>query len=231
MLSTAVIAAVLLAGCAATKQADSVKTNGFLAPYRSLLKPGTHGRQALLAYTNPQADWASYDKILLKPVLLWNSPHSNLSAEQRQDMQRLVDGFYAELYNALSKDYRMVQTPGSGVMEIQVAVSHGEPSQAALLLASKFFLPAKLASSAMSFTTGKPAFTGQVTVEAVVKDARTGNVLGVGADRRVGGVKLFNKNAFNSWGDVKNSLRFYARAAVWRLCVLRGGTGCVKPHA
>lgn len=226
-----VFVAVSVAGCAATKQAESVRPNGFLAPYRSLLKKGTRGQEALLYYRNPKADWASYNKILLKPVLLWNSPNSDLSPEQQGDMQRLVDHFYATLYEKLSQDYQMVQTPGPGVMQIQVAVSHGEPSHTALLVASKLILPAKLANAAWSFVSGKPVFAGQVTIEVVAKNAQTGMVLGVGADRRIGGVKLFEKNAFSSWGDVKNSLQFYARLAVWRLCVLRGGASCVKPKA
>jgi hypothetical protein len=223
--------AVSVAGCAATEQAKTVQTNGFLAPYQSLLEKGQRGEEALLYYRNPGADWASYHAILLEPVLLWDNPNSNLSADQRHDLQELVNSFYATLYEKLSKDYTMVQTPGPGVMQIQVAVSHGEPSHTALSVASKIILPVKLANSAWSFISGKPVFTGQVTIEVVVKNAQTGQVLGVGADRRVGGLKLFDKNAFNSWGDVKNSLQFYANASVWRLCVLRGGTHCVKPKA
>lgn len=220
---------VLVAGCAATQQAKSVQTNGFLAPYRSLLKPGKRGEEALLYYRNPKADWAAYHKILLQPVLFWTSPKTDLSAEQREDMQRLVDSFYGTLYRKLSQDYQMVDAPGPGVMDIQVAVSHGEPSRTALAFTSKVLLPLRAANVAWSFATGKPAFTGQVTIEAVVKDAATGAVLGVGADRRVGGVKLFEKHVFNSWGDVKNSLQFYADASVWRLCVLRGGQHCARP--
>jgi hypothetical protein len=56
-------------------------------------------------------------------------------------------------------------------------------------------------------------------------------LLAAGADRRVGGTNLFDKEVFNSWGDVKNSLEFWADASVYRLCVLRGGANCVKPKA
>lgn len=230
-LAVAVFAAAALAGCAATEQARSVQTNGFLAPYRSLLRPGKRGSEALLMYRNPDADWAAYDKILLEPVMVWNGPNSDLTAEQLKDLQQLADSFYVTLYGKLSQDYRMVQTADANTLRIQIAISHGEPSHTALLVASKVILPLKLANATWSFVSGKPVFTGQVTVEAVVKNARTGQLLGVGADRRVGGVKLFEKNVFSSWGDVKNSLQFYAGAAVWRLCVLRGGKDCVKPKA
>ncbi|MGH8128280.1 MAG: DUF3313 domain-containing protein [Gammaproteobacteria bacterium] len=226
-----VVCVVFVGGCAATQQAKTVQPNGFLAPYKSLLQKGQRGQQALLFYRNPKADWADYHAILLQPVTLWGQRNSDLSATQRKDLQELANSFYVTLYDKLSKDYTMVRSPGPGVMQIQIAISHGEPSHTALAFASKVILPAKLANSVWSFISGKPVFTGQVTIEAVVKDASTGEVLGVGADRRVGGLKLFEKNAFNSWGDVKNSLEFYAKAAVWRLCVLRGGTRCVKPKA
>ncbi|MGH8426455.1 MAG: DUF3313 domain-containing protein [Gammaproteobacteria bacterium] len=226
-----ILIGAFLAGCAATQQAKTVQTNGFLAPYQSLLQKGQRGKEALLVYRNPKANWAGYHTILLEPVTLWDDPDSKLSVEQEKDLQELVNSFYVTLYNKLAKDYTMVWAPGPGVMEIQIAISHGEPSHTALSLASKVILPVKLVNSMWSFASGKPVFTGQVTIEAVVKDAGNGEVLGVGADRRVGGLKLFDKNAFNSWGDVKNSLNFYAEAAVWRLCVLRGGTHCVKPKA
>lgn len=221
---------IFMAGCAATKQAKTVQTNGFLAPYKSLLQKGHRGQEALLGYRNPKANWTSYHKILLEPVLLWNDPNSDLSAGQRKDLQTLVNSFYATLYDKLSRDYTMVRAPGPGVMQIQVAVSHGEPSHTALALASKVILPVKLANSTWAFVGGKPFFTGQVTIEAVVKDDGTGEVLGVGADRRVGGLKLFEKNAFSSWGDVKNSLNFYAAAAVWRLCVMRAAPIASSPR-
>ncbi len=227
--ASALLLGILLAGCAATEQAKTVQPNGFLAPYRSLLAQGQRGKEALLLYRNPRADWASYHAILLEPVQLWNTPGAKLSAEQEKDLQELVDSFYVTLYNKLSRDYTMVQAPAPGAMQIRIAISHGEPAHTGLALASKVLLPVKLASALWSFDSGKPFFAGEVTVEAIVKDAETGELLGAGADRRVGGVKLIEPNAFSSWGDVKNSLDFYADAAVWRLCLLRGGTHCVKP--
>ncbi|HEX5314846.1 MAG TPA: DUF3313 domain-containing protein [Gammaproteobacteria bacterium] len=227
----AILLAGLAAGCSSTEQAKSVQPNGFLAPYQSQLEKGQRGKEALLVYRNPDADWASYHAILLEPVQLWNDPGEKLSAEDQKDLQELVDSFYATLYNKLSQDYAMVAAPAPGVMRIQIAISHGEPSHTGLALVSKAILPVKLMNSLWSFASGKPAFTGEVTIEAVVKDSASDKVLGVGADRRVGGLKLFAPNAFSSWGDVKNSLNFYAAAAVWRLCVLRGDSHCVKPKA
>ena len=88
-----------------------------------------------------------------------------------------------------------------------------------------------MANVLWTFVSGKPAFAGEVTIEFKVHDAQTGALLAAGADRRVGGTKLFDKEVFNAWGDVKNSLEFWADASVYRFCVLRGGTRYVKPKA
>jgi hypothetical protein len=57
-----ILLVVLFIGCAQTKQARKVETSGFLGDY-SMLAEGKEG-EALLIYLNPNAKWASYDKVL-----------------------------------------------------------------------------------------------------------------------------------------------------------------------
>ena len=64
--------AILAAGCASTKQARSVGHSGFLGDY-SQLKPASKPSDSLLTYANPLAKWASYDKVILDPVMVWKS--------------------------------------------------------------------------------------------------------------------------------------------------------------
>jgi len=225
-----VVAIALLGACVSTKHARDVEPSGFLAEYRSLLQPGKEG-EALLRYRNPEADWASYKKILLEPVTIWQGPDSKFTSEQREDLQRLVDGFYNLLYVKLSKDYEMVNKPEADTMRIQAAITHGEGSVTGATVVSKVVPQARLVNAVWTLGSGKPAFAGEISIDAIVKDAQTGKLLAAGSDRRVGGVNLFDKEVFNSWGDVKNSLDFWADAAVWRLCVLRGETTCVQPKA
>lgn len=225
------VATVWLSGCAMTQQAKDVQPSGFLAEYRALLAPGQGGREALLRYRNPKTDWAAYKKILLEPVAIWDDPAHTRSPEEREDLQRLVDSFYDMLYLKLAKDYEMVGKPGPGAMRVKAAITHGEESVTSLTFVSKAIPQARMLSKLWSFGSGKPAFTGEVTLEAVITDAQTGELLAAGADRRIGGMNLFDKDVFNSWGDVKHSLEFWSDASVYRLCQLRGGTNCVKPNA
>jgi hypothetical protein len=57
----------LLSGCGATHQARSVKESGFLGDAYSKMSEGKSD-EALRIYRNPNADWKSYDKVMIYPV-------------------------------------------------------------------------------------------------------------------------------------------------------------------
>jgi len=221
----------LCSGCATTLQARDVQPSGFLGDDRSLLTPGERGKEALVRYRNPKANWASYNSILLEPVVLRDDSAQKLTPNQREDLQRLVDSFSHALSLKLSKDYRIVDKPVPGAMRIQAAITHGEESLTALTFTSKMIPQLQATNMLWTFLSGKPAFAGEVTAEFKIHDAHTGELLAMGADRRVGGRNLLDKEVFNSWGDLKNSLEFWTDATIHRLCVLRGGVNCVAPEA
>src|SRR5664279_3457903 len=89
-----VAAAASMSGCATSSQARNVEASGFLGNYRELLQPGKPGEEELLVYRNPKADWQSYKKIVLEPVSIWSDPNQELSREDQQDLQKLVDNFH-----------------------------------------------------------------------------------------------------------------------------------------
>ena len=227
-LVVTLLLSAVVAACATSNQARSTETTGFLGEHRSLLRPGQKGKEALLTYTKPGVNWAGYKKILLEPVAIWSDPKNPLPPEQEADLKQLVDSFYATLRQKLSADYELVDRPGPGTLRIQAAITNGMAANTTMKLASKAVPYGGAASALWTFTTGKPAFAGEVSIEFMVKDGQSGELLGAGADRRVGTDSL-NKEALNSWADVKNSLEFWSDAAVYRLCVLRGAAGCVEP--
>ena len=222
--------AALLGGCAKTLQARDVQPSGFLGEYHSLLTKSPEDG-ALKGYRNPTVNWTAYQRILLEPVIVSDGFSSTLSVQQREDLQRLVDSFYDALYLRLSKDYELVEKPTAGTMRVRVAVAHAEKSWLAPALLSKMSLELQVVNTLWTFASGKPAFAGEITVESTVHDAQTGELLIAAADRRVGGQNPIDKEVFNSWGDVKNSLAFWTDLSAYRFCMLRGGTGCVQPKA
>lgn len=227
--SAFILLTCLLVACASTKPAKDVQPSGFLGEYRPLLHQGVGGQEGLRVYRNPRTDWAAYDKIWLEPVMIWHDPAHPFPPDQQADLQHLADSFYDLLYVKLSKDYHMVEKAAPGAIRAQVAITHGEESRTGASFLSKVIPQARMANRLWNFGHGKPAFAGEVTIEWIAQDALSGELMGAGADRRVGGTNLFDKEVFNSWGDVKNSLEFWSDAAVYRLCVLRGGKDCVKP--
>jgi hypothetical protein len=220
----------LFSGCASTMQARDVQPSSFLGGYRSDLEDGSK-RGALRVYKNPATNWPSYRKILLAPVIIWDGNSSKLNSQQWEDLQRLADSFYDMLYQRLSKDYEMTDKPSADTMRIQVAITHAEKSWVAPAVLSKMAWQLQVANTLWTFASGKPAFAGEISVDFKAHDAQTAELLAVGADRRVGGRNLLDREVFNSWGDVKNSLEFWTDAAVYRLCVLRGGENCAEPRA
>ena len=61
-------------------------STGFLGSDYSLLRTGApgSGQEAMLAYTNPAANFASYTKIMIAPVTYWADDDSKLSPDQQQ---------------------------------------------------------------------------------------------------------------------------------------------------
>jgi hypothetical protein len=229
-----IVGATFLGGCAATKQARSVEASGFLGEYRSRLQPGkeVNGvQQVLLVYIKPNLSLKGYNKILLEPISIWVDPTIEMSSEQRNDLQQVADSAYVTLSEKLSKDWQMVDKSGLGTVRVQVAIINAEKHTPGLSFISKAIPQARLLNSLWSFGAGKPAFTGEVHMEAKMTDAETGELLAAAADKRVGGQKLFEKNVFDSWGDVKNAFEYWGDLFVFRVCQYREGTDCVKPKA
>lgn len=225
-----VAAASGLGGCASGRQARSVQTTDFLGEHKSLLKPGQSEEEPLLLYRNPKANWAGYKKILLEPVTVWGDPNHALSAEQQHDLEQVVDAFYASLKQRLSADYEMVDAAAAGVLRARVAIENSQAGTTTLKVASRGIPYGGPAGAIWTLITGKPAFVGETSVEFIVQDGATGELLAAGADRRVGSESV-SKQYLSSWGDVKNALDFWTDSAVYRLCLGRGGASCIRPKA
>ena len=234
MRRVAIVAATMAflfsTGCVTSRQARHVTPGGFLGESASLLQKGERGEEALLVYSKNDTDWASYDKVILDPVAIWSAKPSTLPQEQLDDYQKLVDNFHRTLTAKLSKNYGIVDAPSPGALRIQTAIINGAQANNTLKVAKVIAPYAGFADLLWTFATGKPAFAGEVTLEYMIKDAQTEELLAAGADRRVGGNQL-GKATFTTWGDVQNILTYWSDLAVYRLCVDRAAPDSSKPSA
>lgn len=223
--------AVLMTGCVSTMHARDVQQHVPISEHQALLTDVKDDRAALKAYRNPVANWRAYDKILLEPITIGEDFASTLKPEQRDDLKKLSESFYTKLHDNLSKEYQLVEKLTAGTMRYRVVITHAEQSWTPLAVITKAVWQLQAANTLWALTRGKPAFAGEVTAEFTITDAVTGELLEVGVDRRVGGQNLLDREVFNSWGDVKNSLNYWADSSAYRFCGTRGGANCVEPKA
>jgi hypothetical protein len=228
-IAVSVAILIVLARCTTSSHARTVTPSGFLGDSAALLKKGGKD-DVLLVYRNPKADWPSYDKIIVDPVVMWHVEDAKLSPDELADYQKLIDEFYRTLKEKLSKDYRIVDEPSSGAMHLQVAIINGQKANAPLKVAKTVAPYAGSADTIWTFATGKPAFAGEVSIEYMIKDSQSGELLVAGADRRVGGNQL-GEATLKTWGDVQNILTYWTDEARYLLCVDRKAKDCVKPKA
>lgn len=224
-VSAALVLAMALVACGPTRQARDVKQSGFLGDY-SIMKPGPDGG-ALLVYQSPNADWKSYDKILLEPVSIWTGGDSQMNELSKEDRKQVADRLYSLLQARLAKDYTLVSAPEPGTMRIAAALTSAEHSYPVLDTVSSI-IPIGLAVSTLKAgITGRPAFVGEASAEIKITDATTNALLFEAVDSRVG-----TKNPtglWDKWEDVDNALAYWANRTGYKLCVERGTPGCVAP--
>jgi Protein of unknown function (DUF3313) len=109
MRALAVLALMLmLAGCGSSRRASEVEPQGFLGDY-SMLTAGDEG-EAVLRYVNKSAAWATYDKVLVEPVVVLGSSGTRDIPEE--DLQTAANFLYAQLREELGKDFELVDVPG-----------------------------------------------------------------------------------------------------------------------
>ncbi len=222
----AVACSFVFASCTTTKRARDVEHKGYLVD-ASILKKGGEG-EALYKYINPKADWPSYSKVLLDPVINMRRAELNKEGPPPEDIQRLANNFYVLLYKELDRDYEMVKMPGPRTMRIQVALTDMQESWATTNTVTSVIPVGMALSAGKEFVTGKPSFVGEATVEAKVTDARNGQLLAAGIDRRVGGNQI--KASVDSWDDVTKIMELWSKVLRFRLCKLRGERDCFLPE-
>jgi hypothetical protein len=193
-----------------------------------MLKKGEGDEEALLRYINPDADWRSYDKVILDSVTVWkNEETQDVSPE---DLQKLTDFAYSQFHEALTKDYSIVGQPGPGVMRVALAITEAEASSVTADVVTSIIPQTRILTGLKGYAVGgKPGFVGTAGLEAKIIDAKTGKLLVAAVDRR-GGTKDLS-GMTNDWNDVEKAYIYGAAGLRYRLCMLRAGENCVKPEA
>jgi hypothetical protein len=96
------LAALALAGCGSSRPVRDVQPQGFLGDC-SQLTSGGEG-EAGCDTSTPTSSGPSYDKVIVAPVTVWQSPATANIPEA--DLKTAADYLYTQLRNELGKDFR-----------------------------------------------------------------------------------------------------------------------------
>src|SRR5277367_98891 len=227
-LGAAMMAGLLLSGCAQTVapepniiQRASGETpappppSGFLGNDYSLLTPPAAGtdQQAMLRYVNPNANWASYNKIMVAPVTYWAGDDTKVSAA---DQQALCNYMYTVLVTDLGKTFAIVDQPGPGVLKVSGALTDASSAVPVLRSISVVVPQARAVSVLKMAATGTYAFVGSAQGAIKINDSVTGQLLAAAVDKRVGGASIKNVDVWQ-WGDAENAMDYWGNEIDQRL--------------
>jgi hypothetical protein len=212
-----------VSGCeteSTTSFGESVRSSGFMSDY-SMLRRGKEG-QAISVFWNDEADFASYNKILIEPVTIWTNPNAELNEVPADERQELANAFSEVLHETLSEDYEIVSAPGPNTIRLRVALTEAVASSPALDTISTYVPQARTISTILTLGSETKAFVGSARAEGEARDAESGALLAAGIDQRAGTKKL-GDNTLDSWGDVREIFEVWAVRFRDNLRERRGG--------
>ena len=121
---------------------------------------------------------------MIDSVTIWQSEETtDLPAEQAQ---HLTDFFYQALHDELSKDFRVVDAPGSGVLRLRAALTEAKGARVVGNAVTSIVPQARLVSTLLGAATDVQVFVGRATAEAEITDSISGRRLSAGVDQRSG---------------------------------------------
>jgi uncharacterized protein DUF3313 len=124
------------------------------------------------------------------------------------------------LVNAFQSKFQVLDAPGPGVLQIQVAVTNAEAATPVLRTVSMAVPQARVLATLKYAATGTYPFVGSAQGELEARDALDGRVLAAAIDRRVGGGSITTATQWQ-WGDAEKAMDQWAQISVNRLIVLQ----------
>lgn len=192
-----------LTGCSMGKAEHS----GFLGDY-SKLKPEA-GIEGMTVYRAPGFDAGNYDKFVIDPIGVHFAPAATGTAVSPDDLKKLTDYFRTTLVGKLSKNYKVVDEPGAGVMRLRIAITDVKKTTAAL----NIHPATKLSGVGL----------GGASVEAEGVDTVTDRRMFAFVHTRAGD-RIAVAAGLQEFGHAKQAIDFWCEKLVERLDIAHGRT-------
>jgi hypothetical protein len=205
------LAVLLVSGCAGRGTGALSDWSGFLDDY-SRLKLGDQGDLPFV-YRNPNARWATYEKVLVEPVALWRSGKQSLDAIPEQDLVELVAHFERAVRTRLGSGFQLVTEPSPGTLRLRLAITEARASDRVVDVLTA--TPEDRAGGRGTGPIGPELakFIDAAVIEGEIRDAVTGELLAQGLDRRRAGAPP----RLPTWEALDRALAFWADRTCGRL--------------
>ena len=214
---TLAVALLFAVGCAARRPQPPTDVSGFLDDY-TLLRAGGSGEVALV-YRNPDAQWTSYDKVLLEPVTLWRSGRGSLDAVPESDLLRLIADLEGAVRRRLGESFKMVDRPEPGAMRIRLAITEARASDPVLdVMRDRGREGVTPGMGPLHAETRR--FIENAHIEGEIRDATTDRLLAAGVDRR----RREGALPLDTWAEVDRALDAWAERVCAPLAARTHGT-------
>ena len=165
---------MLVAGCASNNVPTQTQYSGFLGDYSNLQQAQDPNGETFLRYVSPRLNPASYHAVIVEPLTMYPKAEPTDQLSQATIDQIRSYGTTC-LKQAIASRVRVVDTPGPGVVKLNVAVT-GVASTAEGLKPYQVVPMAFVATMAVNTVAGAPQ-QAKLLVEAIATDSVSGEVL------------------------------------------------------
>jgi hypothetical protein len=172
--SAVAVAITLIAGCASSNTPTQSEYSGFLGNYSDLKQSTDPNGETFLRYVNPKLNPANYSAVIVEPLTMYPKAEPTEQLSQATIDQVRSYGTTC-LRQAIASRTRVVETPGPGVVKLQVAVT-GVASSAEGLKPYQVVPMAFVATMAVNSVAGAPQ-QAKLLIEALGTDSVSGEVL------------------------------------------------------
>ena len=207
-----------LSGCA--QKIEPLNFSGFLSDYTSL-RPSPDESGAW-SYRKPGVNFKEYTTIILDPLVIWPSQHSEYGGLDALTVWKLALAFQESMSRALAGGYVIVKDPGPGVLRLRAALTDVMLERPALASPGPLLpLANDILIQASEKISGMNALEGEAAIEAEILDTQSQERLVAYVEKRMSSKILLTRDK-DSLGPVLEIFDYWANKLRQRLDEERG---------
>lgn len=172
-------------------------------------------RAGAMIWTKTGVDRAAYTKVMIEPITIFISPHSEYQDLDANELKALADGFNETLIKTLEPEVAVLNKAGPGVMYMRAALTNVKLTKKKRGLLS--YTPIGLVATAVADAAGARISLKDAAVEIEMLDSVTGERLGVLVDK----APTTTESETLSWDSINEVFKFYAERFKTRMVAAR----------